>query len=531
MDKKVVDFVIGRVCFRNRVQKIFDSVVCVLFCANIFSVIFLSVCFCVGNPVSYPVIFVTIINLASVFAGIIFVSFKPESKIKSAIQIDQYYHLKDRILTAVQICADNKTTPMTEIQVEDAAGYLLEVEPSKVVRYRLPFVVFPMLFFMLAGYCCGLLFVSDSDSVLSVNSADVQLLPNQVSDSDKTRAILQKAADDIRASNRVNDNVNLSAPNRDRDKTPDKLFALSEQLRGEVDRGLRRLANTSTLQDSAAVLSEIEQSIKYAVNELDVNAYNFSFQAMAAAFDNADILRGTAAAIKNGDYEKAAETIESVAGEDFGSMSMLERRSVNAELSEAADGMRSRNQNELEQLTRKFADEITHGQEDNKATVDQIANQYRQQFVRNNMHADLTRRLAKIDQHKSDLLARYNTKNNSAGNEVENNSTKNNGAGNGVGDHVGGEPRGGEVAEFKERDVLPNISVTKINIAGAAGGGVSGGVEVVPDFNSVQASDFDYKNLYWQYQKKMESVLEVELIPIGRRRIIRRYFDAIKPID
>ncbi|MDR2642404.1 MAG: hypothetical protein LBC74_06380, partial [Planctomycetaceae bacterium] len=349
MNKKLIDFVVDQVCFRNRMQKIFDSVVNSVCCANILAIVFLCVCFCVGKPISLPLIFVTIINLAAVLSGIVFASFDAKQTIQAAIQIDQYYNLKDRVLTAVQICRHNKITPMMEIQLEDTAKHIAKITPSNVVRYRLLFSIVLMLLFMLAAYCCGLILGNNSGNLI-----DMKSVQNPVSDLDKSNDIVQKIVDDIRNNN----NVNLSAQNQN--ERLDGFNSVREQLRNKIERVIQRLTNASTTQDSVSALSEIEQSIRNAATELDVQAYNFSFQAMAAAFDNAAILRDTATAIKKGDYGKAATAIESIKNEDFNTMTQLERRSVNAELHDAVDKMRLRNQDELEKLTSKLADEIAH---------------------------------------------------------------------------------------------------------------------------------------------------------------------------
>ncbi|MDR0391883.1 MAG: hypothetical protein LBH59_08250, partial [Planctomycetaceae bacterium] len=444
-------------------------------------------------------------------------------------QIDQYFHLKDRILTAIQIYNNDKITPMMQIQIEDAANHISRVDLSAVVRYRFLFGVVLVLFFVLAGYCCGVILVTNSEH--ATNFAKIKLPQNSISDSNQSRNIVQKIVDDIRN----NDHANLSV--HEQDEMSDELRLINKRLHGEVAQGIQRLTKTSTSLDSAAVLSEIEQSIKQAITEIDIQSYNFSFQAMATAFDNSGILRDTATAIKNHDYNKAAATIKSVTNENFSNMSQLERRSLNAGLGDAADEMRIREQDELEHLTRKFADEIVYDQKDYKPTVDQIAQQYKQQFVRNKLHADLTQQLAKIDQHKSDLLTMYNQElgQSASGlffaeqnNGFNNSANQTSNVGNNSDNSIGGDPRGGDVGQ---RDNLLDISVTKINIAreGMNGNGEHELVEVIPDADLTRANNLTYKNLYLQHRKKAEAVLEVESIPLGRRQMIRRYFDSIIP--
>ncbi|MDR2642705.1 MAG: hypothetical protein LBC74_07915, partial [Planctomycetaceae bacterium] len=174
-----------------------------------------------------------------------------------------------------------------------------------------------------------------------------------------------------------------------------------------------------------------------------------------------------------------------------------------------------------------------------KTTIDQIAQKYRQQLARKNLYANLTQQLAEIEQHKSTLLGMYNqelgmsdsnsffnTQNNSSNQTSISNS-------NHAGSNIGNDPRGRQITEVEERNGLSDISVTKINIAtnNTEGNGEIKLVEVIPDSKLETTNTSDYKNLYLQYRRKAESVLEVESAPLGRRQMIRRYFDSIKPVD
>ncbi|MDR1478840.1 MAG: hypothetical protein LBJ00_07855 [Planctomycetaceae bacterium] len=539
MDEKIIDLIVGRVCFRNWVQRVIDLITVVVLCVNLLLIIGLGVWFCLGKPFLCPLIFVTIINLLAVCFGVIIAIFSSAQKIKSAIQIDQYYKLKDRVLTAIQICNRYEITPMKQFQLEDTANYISTVDPAKVVRYRLGIKIIPAIFFVLASYGCGFMLMFGAS--LPANYTNSDSVQNSTADKIKTtNDIIQKTVADIRGNN----NANPSAQNRqtlERIDLSDDLRQINERLRVEVERGVQRLADSATLADSISALSEIEQSVKHAATDLDAQSYNLSFQAMAKAFDNGGILRDAAAAIKNGNYDKAAAAIESVASEDFNNMNTVERNSVSAGLSDAADEMRRRNQNELEQLTRKLANEIDYRQKENSALTEQIAQKYRQQFARNNLLTELTRQLDEIAQHKARLIDAYNDelKSSDGGmfaagqNNIDNSSNQksNNNASNIAGNNIGDEPQGREVDETDERAVLSDDSAVKINLAGsnAEDKNVVELVEVIPDLGTVRVGGYEYQNLYLQYHKQMETVLEIEPIPFGHRRIIRRYFDSIKP--
>ncbi|MDR1290674.1 MAG: hypothetical protein LBK06_05700 [Planctomycetaceae bacterium] len=550
-DKGDIDFVVGQVRFRNRVQKIFDVIVLAVFCANVFLVICTCTWFCAGKPpLACPALYLVVqLNLTAVACGVMFVLNAPKHvfnfEFKSATQIDQYYKLKDRVLTAIQICACSGMTPVMQMQIEDAASYISKVDPARVVRYRFGSRVIPAIFFVLTGYCCGLLV----DSSLPVNSTGAEFVQvatdnrNEANNVAAKNQIIQEVIDNIRGNNN-NNNVNPSAQDQATPNVSEDLRRVRERLRGEVERGIQRLTDSSTLSGSILALSEIEQSVTRAITELDAQSYNLSFQAMAAAFDGAGILRNTAAAIKSEDYDKAAVAIESIAGDDFDKMSAVERKSVSAGLHDAADEMQSRNQDDLEQLTRNFANEIAdNARRETLTLTNQIAQKYRQQLARNNSLANLTRQLNEIDRHKSRLIEAYNQELNSsdgnmlsaAQNKTDNltNPKSNSGNSDVAGNSVGEEPRGQESEKAEERLVLSGVSVDRIDIAGdgANGGGGREVVEVVPDFNSGRVEASEYESLYLRYYRQMESVLEVEAIPFGQRRVIRRYFDSIKPAE
>ncbi|MDR1053073.1 MAG: hypothetical protein LBL39_02765 [Planctomycetaceae bacterium] len=540
----IIDFVVGRVCFRNRVQKMFDVVVLAVFCVNVFVVICACAWFCAGKPpLIYPALWlVAQLNLAAVACGVVYVFAESKRRLwfKSAAQIDQYYKLKDRVLTAIRTGACRDVTLMMRMQLEDTESYIATVDPACVVPYRFGVKGIAAMLFVAMGYGSGLLV----DSCLLVDSNGTEFVQVAAVNGNETNDVAQKirkAINDIRGDDITSSAQEQSTPQHA--AVSEDLRRVSERLRGEVERGIQRLTDSSTLSSSIVALSEIEQSVTRAIAELDAQSYNLSFQAMAAAFDNADVLRNTAAALKNEEYGKAAIAIESIAGEEFDKMRAVERKSVSAGLNDAADEMRSRERNELEQLTRKFANEIDNVQGDDSTSTNQIAQQYRQQLTRNNLHANLTRQLNEIDQHKSRLIEAYNQEvTSSDGNilSVAQNNTNNlsnqkseNGGGDVAGDNVGEELRGREVDEAVERLVLPDVSAVKIDITdgNASGGGGRELVGVVPDFNSGSVDVSEYKSLYLQYHKRMESVLEVEAIPFGQRRLVRRYFDSIKPAE
>ncbi|MDR2346453.1 MAG: hypothetical protein LBE18_10330 [Planctomycetaceae bacterium] len=537
---------------------IFDKVAIAIFCANILSIIFLSIFFFAGDSIFDPLIFVTIINLLAIITGVVAASINAEQKINSAIQIDRYYGLKDRILTAVRLCEKKELTPMMQIQIEDTANCISKIEPLKVVRNRLTFNIVLILILVSASYCYGMILMPDSE--LFVNSIERKSDNNPVNQPvnnlvNNQNNITQEIIDNIRnknySSNNGSNNGNDNGSNNLTDLS-DELYSVKERLQNKIESGSQHLVNAVTAEDTMSALLEIEQAIKQAVTEIDVHAYNLSFRAMASAFDNAGILHATAAAIKNENYNKAASEIENLTNNDFNNMTQVEKKSVTAELHDSADKMRIRNQNELEQLTRKFANGLEFSQNNNKATADNIAQKYRQQAERNNLYADLKQQLDRVSQSKLRMIEMYNqelnqsdgglfsaSKNNSAGNYSNQDQESQNGNGNGNGDGIGSnwgdDPRGQSNEDDIKRAVQSDIFVTKIDIErNNSNNSEEKGrtrVEINPVSNADNTSSYEYKNLYLKYRNQIESVLEFESIPIGSRKMVRRYFDSIKPID
>ncbi|MDR2762805.1 MAG: hypothetical protein LBB88_09410 [Planctomycetaceae bacterium] len=555
----IIEFIVEKVCFRNRLQRIFDSVAAIILCANILTILFLIVNFFAGKLIFSSIIFVTIINLLAIIFGIIFAIFRFDSKSKqlvdSAILIDRHYGFKDRVLTAIQICRNNnEITPMMQIQLEDTANYLSRINLSETVKFRASFRYALMIIFALISYSLAL----SSDSDLLVNSVDIKSQQHLISNDGKSN-------DNNQNKNEGNDNVNTRnivdniRNNKDRidsltsdeqinqnerNGTLDKLRSVCKRLSGEIERNIKRLEKSASVEESVLALSEIEQSVRLAVSELDLQSYKLSFQSMASAFENAEILRSAALEIKNENYTNTAKELESLTNENFDSMTRIERKSVSEGLQDAADEMQSRNQNDLEQLTRKFADEIENNQKNSKTTAEQIAKNYRRQVIRNNLHANLSRQLSEINKYKSQLIDSYNQElskiNNSDdglfsnANNYNDNNNSNNGGGNGIGNNYGGNPQGQNEIEIEKKN-WSNISVTKIELSNISSSKDESNrlvkVEVLPETNLSRTSEYEYKNLYLHYRNRAESVLKLESIPFGYRRTIRGYFDSIKPID
>jgi len=66
-------------------------------------------------------------------------------------------------------------------------------------------------------------------------------------------------------------------------------------------------------------------------------------------------------------------------------------------------------------------------------------------------------------------------------------------------------------------------------ITGIQGNGPSEFEKITSKEGSEESTRIGYKDAYKEYQKMSESVLETEPIPLGQRRMIRQYFEAIRP--
>jgi hypothetical protein len=554
----IIKNLVDKIQFRIKIQRILDSSMMLVWLYGIIGFVFMLVFFFVGwRGLELVIQLVLILYSFLIFGLVFFRIYFADLSSESAMRIDESCGLKDRVLTAIGILQDGQQiSQMAQIQLEDTAICTIKIVPRQVFRLRFPAgAVAALLVILLYSLFFVLSICFDIQDKMSLYFGNTLNSNSSIWQPSNRTATSTNLADNRNKNNNTNPHSQIEqSVQKIINNLKKELTDLSKRQSQNnpansasiADRVQRQLDRAASAEELVVALSETEAAIRADLDGLDSEVYDESFRDMAKAFDNADLLQQTAAAIKNENYSQAATNLESVTTKDFAKMSTIERRTIDAELNQAADNMNRRNQHELELASRKFAKEI--GRERNNIASDddefvdikknsnEIAQMLNSQQTRKTTQLHLTQLLKLIEQHKSQAINTYNKeltqnkkpeKNESPEYNPNNQNNNTGNYNNNIGDEISINDNQTETNNSQQiQKDEPDIIVRK----GGSGDSQNGRlITMTPAQGNNTTKNFEYKNLYLDYRKQMEAVLDSEPVPAGQQKIIRRYFDSIKP--
>jgi hypothetical protein len=554
----IIKNLVDKIQFRIKIQRILDSSMMLFWLYGIIGFVFMLVFFFVGWRGSVLVIQLVLVLYSFLIFGLVFFRiYFADLSSESAMRIDESCGLKDRVLTAIGILQDGQQiSQMAQMQLEDTAIYTTKIVPRQVFRLRFPAsTVAALLVILLYSLFFVLSICFDIQDKMSLYLGNTLNSNSSIWQPSNRTATSTNLADNRNKNNNTNPHSQIEqSVQKIINNLKKELTDLSKRQSQNnsansasiADRAQRQLDRAASAEELVLALSETEAAIRADLDGLDSEVYDESFRDMAKAFDNADLLQQTAASIKKENYSQAATNLESVTPKDFAKMSAIERRTIDAELNQAADNMNRRNQLELELASRKFAKEI--GRERNNIASDgdefvdikknshEIAQMLNSQQTRKTTQLHLTQQLKLIEQHKSQAINTYNKElaqnkkpeKNEPPEYNPNNSNNNTGNyNNNLGDEISTNDNQTENNNSQQiQKDEPDIIVRK----GGSGNSQNGRlITMTPAQENNTTKKFEYKNLYLDYRKQMEAILDSEPVPAGQQKIIRRYFDSIKP--
>lgn len=259
----------------------------------------------------------------------------------------------------------------------------------------------------------------------------------------------------------------------------------------------------------------MESALQKAMNEFDLEAMDASLQDAGAALSNAESTRAAGKAMKEGNYAKTGEELRKM---DASELSKQERKAVSDQLKQAGEGMERRNMSDLAKLTEKMAKELEKSDcEGCKDSACQLAGACEKQGLRKGICQSLANKLSLLGMCKSECSGSCNSEKNGGDGTKKSNSPSSS-----WGTGAAGDPRTGE-----ETELGGNRQMQKLD--GIQGAGPSEVETIKTAEGDDAAPGRAYKDVYSEYRKISETVLETEPIPLGQRQIIRKYFESIRP--
>lgn len=404
----------------------------------------------------------------------------------AAAAVDTRYELKDRTITALEFSQQSDADEIRRLQVSDASAHLQSIKPNEVAPYRMPRLLPYALAATIAGFALFLIPVAHEEANASPTAPLDHILA-------EAQIIEEELVEDL-------EKVNEEAKDEELDELVKEIKELLKEMKEPgVDE-----------REAIAKLSEMQAAIAALQQEYDSAKMDANLEAVGEAFAPAAALQASADSLKNQDYEKASEELSKV---DFEQLSRKESKAVQEKLSKLAKGLEEGQPgNELSQ----WLEGLSEGLKDKnasqcKSNANKLCKLCKKQ--------GLCKKVGNCLNCQLGLLAACKGNCNKSGYSKKVALSDSPKQSWGMGES--NKPLGDKTADLagnRNRD----------DITGIAGDGPSE-KEISHSPEGRQESARGYREVYNEYQKMSEAVLESEPFPLGQRQIIRNYFEAIRP--
>ena len=436
---------------------------------------------------------------AGLLAGLI----RPSGLDRAAAAVDAHYDLKDRAATALSLPAGD--SPWAGLQRADAAAHLAAVEPRAVVPFR------PARRLALG-------------SLTAAAVLGLALYP-------APRAAVAETAGPDRDLQRVAAEVAAAIDALEEEAAEDPAPEI-EELLAELRQHAERLKEPDTdAREALAELSRMEEAIRQRA-DYDAAAVTADVRALAAAMESAEALAAVAEALKTDDLDRAAEELEAA---DPAAAPRRERKAAAERLKKAAAKMSEGGLGKLSAATGELADGMSEGDASKTGrAAKKMSALMRRCAARKSLSRSLKKQLDKLAESKSKCSSCLSK---SACKKCGSKLCDKQGSCDKDGLKEGPGKRSNKPSTNFGLTTAGNVddpatalggNRDRDDITGVAGDGPSE-YETTNSPEGEETARRGYAERFAEYQKRSEEVLEAEEIPLGHRRLIRDYFEAIRP--
>jgi hypothetical protein len=408
----------------------------------------------------------------------------------AAQAVDCHYRLKDRAVTALAFAQSPEAGTLHRLQIEDTLARLEAVDPRQVAPWKAPKPL---------PWALGALALAAALTLVPLPGPGPQpalaaAMPEILADAEELEATV------------LEDLEKLAEEQKDEriEKLLEELKELVEELKEPgVD-----------FRDELATLSAMELAIAQAQAEFNLESVDAQLQKLAEALSPAAAMQSASAALQEGEYNQAAESLEEFDPQD---LSRKEKSAVADNLKKLAKEMKDDGQSQLGDA----ASEMSEGLENDDASQSQsgackLSGQCRAQGLRKGISECLGQQLASLSLCKSNCQGNCNG-NKNGGEQVARSDTPKNTWG-----------RGATNQPLTDESTGIDATRQRENIRGVQGEGPSER-EVSHSAEGRDQASREYREKYREFRKITEAVLESEPLPLGHRQTIRKYFESIRP--
>jgi len=403
----------------------------------------------------------------------------------AATAIDESLGLKDRSLTALTFLEHGRENDFHHLQVDDALQHLSSVDARAVIPFRWPRSL------TVAG---STLFLATILSLWPIQPAAIQASiqpPNPVFV--EQSEILLENLEELKELAKESGDEELVA-------TIDELEKDAETLKEEgIDQ-----------REALAKLSEIENALLAQQAKYNVGLVDAQLSSLGEAMSASKMLEGVGAALQAGDYEQAAKKLEEISPD--AKMSQREAKATSEKMDQVAKGMAEAGLASLSQSVSEASEKLSEGGASACEACKGLSQCVSKHAQKKKLSDLLCSNCNKVGECKG------NCKKNSL---VRNRARKKSDS---PSENYGMTASGNTDGEMTDLLARKNL----VRVSGEMGDG-SSETEMTHSPEGKQSASRSYREVYQQYQKMSEAVLDREPIPLGHRETIRKYFELIRP--
>lgn len=414
----------------------------------------------------------------------------------AARRIDRVYRLKDRILTALVLLRGDRLTPIQRLQILDAAEQAREIDPAFVVPYRIPRTLI---------HATGLVFFAFLATAVVLSFQPSRDLPGSLLQPGMVFGEERFLEETINAIDK------LAAEHPEEKPLQDLVGQIRKRTKGD-----RTTALTTR--------SEVESSIRTALAALQIESVDLSMEELGQALEKAEETSSVGQALRSRNYSQAAEELEQLNSDLFGALSRQEREDVARQTEQAAKKMQERGQKNLRDATEKMSEAMRReNPETLKEGAADLAGELHKQSLRQQIAEQLSGRLSQLEHARTEHAGSGPGPGEQGGGG--NDTSKSDTPGSQWGTGAAGDPNTGEETQ------LDGVRRQQ-KLTGLLGTEGESEYEKIDSAETYQGQAVKaYQDVDRDYRKVSEAVLEPEPVPLGRRQILRRYFESIHRED
>jgi tetratricopeptide (TPR) repeat protein len=399
----------------------------------------------------------------------------------AAAAVDAHYDLKDRAVSAVEFVGRAQASPVLELQLADAEQHLQDLDPRRVVPFRLPRAM--PIAAAAAILALGLLLWPRPPVVQAKSPEPLENVLAAAEEAEESLADLEEAA---------------------KKENDPKLKELVQKLTEAIEQMKQPGVDA---KEALAKLSEMQAAIAAQQAEFNVGLVDTQMQALGEALASTQSLDGAGQSLQLGKYDRAAEQLEQ-ADPKF---DRKEVKNLKEKLGKAAKQMEEAGLADLSSATTELA-EALEDEGAAQSALKKLSNLARSQGRRKRIGDLLTMQNRNLSECKSNCQKSGGAKIR----KLSKSTSPKSSWGRSISGNVDGDKTKLDSARKREQ------------VQGQMGEG-DAETETTHMPEGRQTAARTYREQYQKYRRMTEAALNSEPIPLGHRQTIRKYFELIRP--